>query len=109
MNLDLIKKAAIEDSFDEAFPKMAEGFGIFDISSSPNFTMIPNTCEARRILKKGLVKYHEYGIWIVIINIELDIYHYDQKNSVLDALEKSDLFPLMGQGNSYTRDYLEII
>lgn len=107
MNLDLIKDAAIEDLFDEAWPKMAEGFGFSEFDS--DFNMIPNTKEARRILKVGNVKYHECGLWIVLIKSNIGYIMYDRINSVMDALEKSNLFPQVGRGISYMHDYFEIV
>lgn len=108
MNLELIKKAAIEDSFDEAFPMMAKGFGIDDIPTYPKFNMVPNTHEVRRILKIGRAKYYECGLWIVLPNGDINN-RYDEFNSIEDALEKSDLFPRVGEGDSYMRDYFELL
>lgn len=106
MDKELIKKASITNDFDEAFELMSKGFGIDDVVCEPNFSVIPNVHEVRRIMEQSDVKYYEFGLWIVTNKISLDDFMYDLENSVFGALNKSDLYPCYGQNAKFT-DYIE--
>lgn len=107
-----LSQASIEDNFDRAFNLLAKYYGYDE--ESVNFIVLPNTDEVIRILKRGYVKYTSHGLWIVVteegnevyINRKepeciLDVAAYDSEDSVMDALNKSDLLPYYGQNNTY--------
>ena len=105
MDKKLIMEASITNDFDEAFEKMSKGFGIDDVACEPKFNMVPNVPEVRQILNKSkVIKYQEFGLWIVVNGINLDNAKYGYMNSAFDALNKSDLYPYYGQNTKFT-DY----
>lgn len=105
MNKKLIMEASITNDFDEAVEKMAKGFGFDDFACEPEFTMVPNVPDVKRILNQSKIKYREFGLWIVVNGINLDNAKYDHEDSVFDALNKSWLYPYFGQGIEFT-DYI---
>lgn len=108
INKKLLKKASIEDDFDEAFGMICEALEI-DYEGDSNVNLLPNAPEVRRILRIGKIKYEEYGLWILIREgNKLDFRPYDRENSCYDALNKSDLFPYVAHGITFTEDYLDL-